>query len=207
MLHLLHSFDRSPIWWCGEVPNVTYQGWKNTPAAAALQWLLGEHQNVVAGALQPFAGWAHRPVHASGEPVVSVTSVLLDCNLALKSHAWLTALLSPLPPFPMAAAAGTTARSAGQMQSPCSGCAKRLATWSGTARPARTTTPSPSSKESAFCFSPHVTCQSWHRQTQNCTCQLIRRVIAMSPCDLACQSVRDVKIECLLKGNIWVYFF
>lgn len=95
LLHLLHSFDHSPIWRCGEVSNVTYQGRQNAPAAAALQWLLGEHQNVLAGALQPLAGWAHRPVHAPGEPVVSVTSALLDSNLALKSHAWLTVLLSP----------------------------------------------------------------------------------------------------------------
>ena len=46
--------------------------------------------------------------------------------------------------------AGTTERSAGQMQSLCSGCARRRATWWETARPARTTTPSPSSKTTLF---------------------------------------------------------
>lgn len=46
--------------------------------------------------------------------------------------------------------AGTMEQSAGQMQSLCSGCAKRPATWWETAKPARTTTPSPSSKENTL---------------------------------------------------------
>ncbi len=43
--------------------------------------------------------------------------------------------------------AGTMEQSAEQMQSPCSGCVRRPVTWWETARPARTTTPSPSSKD------------------------------------------------------------
>lgn len=54
------------------------------------------------------------------------------------------------PYFLVFAVAGTMERSAGQMQSLCSGCVKRPAIWWETARPARTTTPSPSSKESTL---------------------------------------------------------
>lgn len=43
---------------------------------------------------------------------------------------------------------GTMEPSAEQMQSLCSGCAKRPVTWWGIVRPARMTTPSPSSKDS-----------------------------------------------------------
>ena len=47
---------------------------------------------------------------------------------------------------PSSTAVGTTERSAGQTRSLCSGCVRRPATWWGTARPARTTTPSRLSK-------------------------------------------------------------
>lgn len=82
--------------------------------------------------------------------------------------------------------AGTMERSAGQMQSLCSGCARRPATWWETAKPARTTIPSPSSKKNTL-FSL-ITCHK--------PCHQIRAKVLMTagwksnantPYDLACQ--------------------
>lgn len=166
-------FFYSPVWWCGEVSDVPDQGGENPPASAALQWMSGQHQNDFTGPLQLLSWGAHWPRHAPRKPVVSrscfiiMTAFHLRCTtcVILFSRVGLTRVVSfPLLCFPLFlllshfyflfvflfSVAGTTERSAGQMRSLCSGCARRRATWWETARPARMTTPSPSSKDTSL---------------------------------------------------------
>lgn len=80
-IYLYHS----PVWWCGQVSNVTYQGGKNPRAAAALQRLFGQHQNDFTWPLQLLSRGTYRSQYAPGEPVVSWILVLLYLWLCLMS--------------------------------------------------------------------------------------------------------------------------
>lgn len=203
----------SPVWRCGEVSNVTYQGGENSPTAASLQWLFGKHQNDFAGPLWLLSRGTHWSHHAAGKPVVSLILVLLNyvwnCrwfqvnSFVLKQntkgpfvhfvfvsrfdtcfisfvlfHAYYDHFFL-LPFFSLFTTVGTMERSAEQTQSPCSGSVRRPATWWGTARPARMTTPSPSSMNntpSSF--------KTRHKQyhIHTCTSWLGERVIATGSC-------------------------
>lgn len=92
--HILKCFSccillyYSPVWWCGQVSNVAYQGWENPPAAATLQRLSGQHQNDFTGPLQLLSRGADWPHHAPGKPVVSriFASLCRDCILFQMHH-------------------------------------------------------------------------------------------------------------------------
>lgn len=62
----------SPVRRGGERQDVSDERWEIEAAPAPLQRLSGQHEDEFGGAVHADAGRAHRPHHASGEPVVSV---------------------------------------------------------------------------------------------------------------------------------------
>lgn len=97
-----------------------------------------------------------RPSTASGKPGVSVCVQLgtlpslpgtdLPAGNTQNGWAWTARDPAEMRPFFLLSSAGITGPSAEQMPRTCSGCAKRPAIWCATVRPARTTSPCPSSE-------------------------------------------------------------
>lgn len=85
------------------------------------------------------------------------------------------------PPSSLSSSAGTTGPSAEQMPRTCSGCAKRPATWCATVRPARMTSPCPSSEWGGLTALVGLTCQDGTQDNQREDSRRDKRRLQYSP--------------------------